>query len=224
MGEYYRWVNVDRKEYMSPADFGYGSKRYESCGYTNEVLGALRNLLFNEWKGCRVFWMGDESLLPENNDSDLFSIMKAQCDALGSRGYMFDTVCETYRNVSSLFKAAEKEVKEEIGYYIENLECGMDDAVNEYGVNPSSPYDGLFLREGCNFRFIINMTKKVAYAFGSTRMLYKDGKESDYADPLPGLLGYGRGYKPGEWIGDFIEVADELPKDITLLENISLDW
>ncbi len=45
---------------------------------------------------------------------------------------MFDTVCETYRNVSSLFKAAEKEVKEEIGYYIENLECGMDDAVNEY--------------------------------------------------------------------------------------------
>ena len=86
MGEYYRWVNVDRKEYISPADFGYGSKRYESCGYTNEVLGALRNLLFNEWKGCRVFWMGDESLLPENNDSDLFSIMKAQCDALGSRG------------------------------------------------------------------------------------------------------------------------------------------
>ena len=58
--------------------------------------------------------------------------MKAQCDALGSMGYMFDTVCETYRNVSSLFKAAEKEVKEEIGYYIENLECGMDDAVNEY--------------------------------------------------------------------------------------------
>lgn len=55
-------------------------------------------------------------------------------------------------------------------------------------------------------------------------MLYKDGKESDYADLLPGLLGYGRGYKPGEWIGDFIEVADELPKDITLLENISLDW
>ena len=224
MGEYYSWVNVDRKEYICPADFGYGSKRYESCGYTNEVLGALRNLLFNEWRGCRVFWMGDESLLPEENNSELFSIMKAQCDALGSRGYMFDTVCETYRNVSCLFKAAEKEAKEEIGYYIEDLKRGMDDPVNEYGVNPYSPYDGLFLREGCNFRFIINTTKRVAYAFGSTRMLYKDGTESDYADPLPVLLGYGRGYEPGEWIGDFIEVADELPNDITLLESISLDW
>lgn len=54
--------------------------------------------------------------------------------------------------------------------------------------------------------------------------LKKVPQKIDHADPLPGLLGYGRGYKPGEWIGDFIEVADELPKDITLLENISLDW
>lgn len=26
MGEYYRWVNVDKKEYICPEDFDYGSK------------------------------------------------------------------------------------------------------------------------------------------------------------------------------------------------------
>lgn len=30
MGEYYNWVNVDKKEYISPSDFGYGSKFHES--------------------------------------------------------------------------------------------------------------------------------------------------------------------------------------------------
>lgn len=26
MGEYYNWVNVDKKEYICPADFDYGNK------------------------------------------------------------------------------------------------------------------------------------------------------------------------------------------------------
>ena len=28
MGECYQWVNVDKKEYIAPVDFGYGSKRW----------------------------------------------------------------------------------------------------------------------------------------------------------------------------------------------------
>lgn len=29
MGEYYDWVNVDRKEYISPCDFDFGNKKHE---------------------------------------------------------------------------------------------------------------------------------------------------------------------------------------------------
>lgn len=30
MGEYYSWINVDKKEYICPADFDYGNKFHES--------------------------------------------------------------------------------------------------------------------------------------------------------------------------------------------------
>ncbi len=44
MGEYYDWVNVDRKEYISPVDFNLGSKRHESMGRKNTVLRALHEM------------------------------------------------------------------------------------------------------------------------------------------------------------------------------------
>ena len=36
MGEYYQWVNVDKKEYISPVDFGYGSKRWQTLHVGND--------------------------------------------------------------------------------------------------------------------------------------------------------------------------------------------
>ena len=169
--------------------------------------------------------MGDEISLPEESNLELFSILKVECEALGyGECNLFDTVYETYRNVSALFKKADKTVKEEIGYYIEDLRRGENDLVNEYGVDPLNPYAGLFQKESRDFRYVINVTKKVGYSFESTKILYMDGSESDYADPLPVLLGYGNYHKQGEWIGDIIDVANELPKGITLLKEISLDW
>lgn len=50
MSEYYIWVNVDKKEYISPFDFDYGSKYFESCQKNSTVLLALHTLLFHEWK------------------------------------------------------------------------------------------------------------------------------------------------------------------------------
>ncbi len=42
------------------------------------------------------------------------------------------------------------------------------------------------------FEYTINYTKKVCFSFNKTKILYLDGSESDYADPLPILIGYGR--------------------------------
>lgn len=223
MGEYYNWVNVDRKEYICPADFGYGAKRYESCHRDGAVLSALRNLLSKEWKGCKVFWMGDESPLPKKIDNELFSILKRDCDEAGYPGDMFDTVYETYKNVSGLFKVTEEHVKQEISWYIEDLIDGKMDLINEYGINPIDPFEGLFLRKGENYRYVINQTKGIGYSFETTKILWIDGKKSDFVDPLPFLLGYGNYYEPGKWIGDIIVVEDELPDGVSLIESIALN-
>lgn len=224
MGEYYNWVNVDRKEYICPADFDYGNKRHESCHRESEVLRALRELLSNEWKGCRVLWMGDESPLPETVDTGIFSVMKAHCDEIGYERDIFGTVCETYKNVSGFFKSTEECVKKEIGYHLAELKRGNVDDTNEYGIDLLNFFEGLFQREGKDFRYIINRTKKICYSFQETRILYMNGEESDFADPLPILLGYGKYYEPGEWLGDVIDVADELPDGIKVLDSITLDW
>ena len=34
MGEYYQWVNVDKKEYICPEDFDYGSNFTNLCTRT----------------------------------------------------------------------------------------------------------------------------------------------------------------------------------------------
>mgnify|MGYP001772577394 FL=1 len=45
MGQYYCWVNVDKKEYLCPADFDLGNKLHESMSADNALLRALLELL-----------------------------------------------------------------------------------------------------------------------------------------------------------------------------------
>ena len=59
MGEYYKWVNIDKKEYITPRDFGYGNKFWESMHKDSDSLHALRALLADEWRGDGVLWLGD---------------------------------------------------------------------------------------------------------------------------------------------------------------------
>ena len=54
MGEYFIWVNVDKKEYIDPYDFDYGNKFREYMTRQSEVLCALYALLASDWKGCRI--------------------------------------------------------------------------------------------------------------------------------------------------------------------------
>ena len=60
MGEYYKWVNIDRKEYLYPNDFGYGNKFHESMHKDSDPLHDLHTLLADEWRGDCMLWFGDE--------------------------------------------------------------------------------------------------------------------------------------------------------------------
>ena len=224
MGEYYQWVNVDRKEYISPNDFDYGNKSHESMWRGGEFLLALRELLSKEWAGCHIFWMGDEKAIQKDTDIETLRILYRHSVEFGYPEDGFDTICESYRNVSCLFKDAEEEVRNEISFYVEDVKDGKAGMFNEYGIDIENPFDGLFLRVGRDFRYTLNHTKRVCYAFDSTKILYRNGEEAEHADPLPILMGYGRVLDNGPWLGDIIGVSDEMPEGYELLKEVYLDW
>ena len=224
MGEYYRWVNVDKKEYLCPSEFDFGNKRHESLVRNNEFLRALRDLLSKEWAGDHVFWMGDEKRIPQDADNVTLRTLYDHTVQAGYPGEASDTIYEAYKNISGLFKAAKPEVRWEIEQYLEDLKDPEVKAYNEYGIDIKNPFDGLFLREGRNFLYTVNHTKKTCYSFEATKILYQSNEESDFVDPLPILLSYGNHADLGMWVGDIIGVSDEMPEGYHLLGSIKLDW
>ena len=78
MGEYYIWANVDKMEYINPYYFDLGNKLIESSRLNNPLLAALQALLDDEWKGDRILFMGDESLLPDNSKIEIINKMRSQ--------------------------------------------------------------------------------------------------------------------------------------------------
>lgn len=225
MGEYYSWVNIDKHEYLCPYDFGYGNKRHESIHRNNVLLRAVYELLSDSWSGDRIIFLGDEFEIPQSSEDAALQELYKQTAAHGCPGYPFDMVVETYRNVSGLFKASEKVVREEISYYLSDLSRdGKDSVRNEYGIDVEHPFRGLFLKCGKGFQYVIDHTKKICYSFTQTRILYIDDTECEYADPLPILMTCGRNLEIGSWVGDVIGVADRIDNEIKVLDSLYLDW
>ena len=108
MGEYYSWVNVDKKERICPCDFNYGNKSHESLVRGNEFLNALRGLLYAEWAGDHVVFIGDETSISENDKNEALRALYGHTVDANYPGDVLDTICETYKNVGKLFKAAER--------------------------------------------------------------------------------------------------------------------
>lgn len=74
----------------------------------SEVLCALYALLAADWKGCRIGWIGDECLIPENYDMPFFDFLREDSKKCGDDDCIIDIVLENYRNVSCGFKNFEK--------------------------------------------------------------------------------------------------------------------
>lgn len=224
MGEYFDWVNVDKKEFICPGDFDYGNKFHETVHKDSVPLLALHTLLNERWSGDHVLFLGDECNVPEDRHNYVYSLLTRQYKAYQDGGYTWDMVFETYRNVSGLFKETEKEVRPEIGYYLEELRNHEEYAHNEYGIDINDPFKGLFIMTGRRRRYVLNHTRKVCYSLEETKILYLDHTESDFADLLPILLGFGRSCDLGPWIGDVIRVSEEIPEGYSLLQEVYLDW
>ena len=225
MGEYYKWVNVDKKEYICPEDFEYGSKFHETIHKDSVPLHALHSLLVNEWKGDRIIWFGDECLVPEQSSNSVIKTLYEQSVEFGYPEDAFGMICGSYQNVSCLFSEAKTVVCEEIGYYLEECRENKEfEPVNEFGINPEDPYKGLFQKTVRRYKFTINHSKKIYYSLDETDILFRNHTKNAFSDPLPILMGYGRITEPGEWLGDIVGVSDQRPEDYSLIKEIYVNW
>lgn len=225
MGEYYDWVNVDKKEYISPFDFDLGNKLHESAFAGNPLLGALYSLLASEWKGDAIVFLGDETNITKSDKNPVLRKLSAERESWGGPGYDADYVYETYKCISGIFKDSEGIVRHEIDCMVR-----YDDfSPNYYGVKKEAPYEGLFIREPLYFRYTINHTKKEYFDIERTRLTYKN-RNNELAiriNPLPLLMafpGSARDDGTGVWIGDDIEVSDLLPSSNYIDKSETYGW
>ena len=152
LDEFYNWVNVDRKEYICPYDFDCGYKSHQSIARGNACLCALRELLAGEWAGSHVLFLGDELFIPADSRNETLKMLYDHTVQAGYPGNVFMTVDGMYKNISGLFRAAEALVRPQIDDYLDDLRNRVPTADNEYGVDPSDPCKGLFLRSGKSYR------------------------------------------------------------------------
>lgn len=184
MGIYYDWVNIDKREFISPNDFDSGNKIYESTGKDDPTLGALYNLLGSDWQGDAVFFLGDETPITADDDNPVLQRLLREAIAAGESpdAWVADYVCAHYQCLSDLFKAGSA--------------CYFDG-------EPGPPVGELHARESRFYRYTINHTKKEYF-----------DRETIRWNPLPLLLAFPALEMEeycGAWLGDRIEVSDEPP-------------
>lgn len=227
MSEYFFWANIDKKQFLSPSDFGCGCRLHESMHRENTPMSALYALLSMEWKGDCVLFLGDEGKMPFPSGYDVFRLINRQIQDYHQGDYhYFDFIMETYWNLSALFKDTEPELRPEFERCIDRKLRHHDDdrLIQEYQMDVEHPFEGLFWRNGMNFRYMINHTKKVYYSFTQTTIRFLDSSENPWADPLPILMAYGRTANIGPWVGDIIGVGDSVDETYSPLKEIYLDW
>ena len=219
MGEYFRWVNFDRKEYILPRNFEEALRSYQTMYKGSRLLAALQELVSHEWEKSHIAFIGDEWNIPENVPSAAFDAISKQMEQDGYNN-IYDYIIETFVNVSGKFKSTEESVTEDIESYLATIKYEPD-YPNDYGIDINDPYQGLFLRSGTWFEYTINETLKIGYSMSEIKVFMDDEMYENWV-PLPYLMGYGRSLKLGPWFGDIVSFRNHLDDDIRLIDRIYL--
>ena len=115
MGQYYKVVNIDKKEFIEPWDYDCGSKLLEwgyitSDGKANGFAGALNKLMCGRWKGDRVYVVGDYAE-PDSRDGDL-GLIQSVVDTL-TKGNS-DVTVETIASGSNSTEGIQQDIQAKI--------------------------------------------------------------------------------------------------------------
>lgn len=207
MGQYYTFVNLDKKQRLYSHAFDSGLKLMESCYVKNDYMEAISHLLAGPWKGDRVLYCGDYAWQDRSGSAGDRLHELADQDP-----YDFADKCE---DISTRFEACKG------GTRLESFET--PDGRSAYRM---VPLEGTFEIRPDHYRFVVNETKgvfvdrekaPVAWAwveggnFGITR-----------TDPLPLFMAIGNGLgggdywgpnvdQVGSWAGDSVVPTNERP-------------
>ena len=209
MGQYYTFVNMDKKERLYSHSFGSGLKLMESAYVGNSYIEAAAHLLAGSWKGDRVFYCGDYAW----DDPD-----GSACDRLHELSdrdpYEYADQCD---DISTRFAACEGNTRLE----------GFETAAGGRGFR-SVPLEGAFDIKPEHYRYVVNETKGLFVDRETAPVAWVWVEGSDYgivrSDPLPLFLAIGNGLgggdywgpsekQVGSWAGDAIVPTNERPSE-----------
>jgi hypothetical protein len=76
MGQYYKPVSVEKRQYVYSHDYNNGLKLMEHSWIGNDFVGVVEDLIAEggAWHGDRIVWAGDYADEEKNRKSNLFSL------------------------------------------------------------------------------------------------------------------------------------------------------
>ena len=205
MGQYYRFVNIDKWEYISPRDFDIGTRLMEWSYKNNEFVKAMCSLMQNQWKGDRVYIVGDYA---------------------SSQGYKDTCYTSLLVNIEKELGFYDKCSVNGDGHRSEYLTTLYEFADNNF-VNISNEVE-----TSRTARYVYNHSQKVyldlchaniAWIHGSAYKNKDECREIKVSavqySPLPLLLAMGNGLGGGDYTGEFDQdLVGSWCKDVTQLE------
>jgi len=80
MGQYYKPISIEKKQYVYSHDYGNGLKLMEHSWLSNGFVGVVEDLIAEggAWNGDRIVWAGDYADDEKNRKSNLFSLTEAE--------------------------------------------------------------------------------------------------------------------------------------------------
>lgn len=214
MGQYYRPVNLDKKECLDPHKFNGGLKLMETCYVGNNYIDALTYLLANDWHGDRVILCGDYAWEDGGSQATVLHRM-AESDPYESS--------ENFTDRSTDFSCCNKTWS----VYVKgnNMRLGHFEEVK---------LQGSFHIDAGHCRYVVDETAGRFYDREKAPVAWMgktDGGEEYIArtDPLSIFMAVGNGlgggdyhgpneYLVGSWVGHDITAANEPPVGCTEIE------
>ena len=193
MGQYYIVANIDKKEYMRSNG---GVKLMEWSYNRNDLILNLMNKLANEWKGDRVYIVGDYALSSDRIDKE---------KQPAEKDYDYD-----------ILEKLEKELgiynQKENGYY-KTLYSFASDNFKELGVKELNKEE---------YKYIYNHKRKefIDLRHCPLAWLYKEKQKYNVVTiaPISLLLALGNGMGGGDYFGNNNELVGKYIADIEDLE------
>ena len=208
MGEYFAWVNIDKRERLEMGALSGAFKKLTSCYVGNFEIDAVCTLLVDRWKGDTIAFLGYESTdyWPDTS-SEALRYKEEESPVF------LDYVEDFYRDVTGDFRQAK----------------GKTHLVATQGEMMKAPYEGSFDIAIVRYRYVINHTKKLFYDRKKTPIIgvmsYPLSTEASIErfDPMPGLfskdnllgtiLNHDNPQFMVSWVGDFVEPSHNVPPE-----------